>query len=489
MLPIPGKEFTLEKVSFSVGQIVTGGCQFSIGRKDIPLHISKQGYIAKLQWIDQRYVVLWDEGDKRGWLVNGTSALLHVLRSSLKHCGDDKFSDEFLFDAREFQEPKVRFRNDSAVSVLRNPSNRRLRLYKLSEDSVDETVLWADGRRETVTKVRTSYTTVEDKTLELFETLEKLIDHEAQSEASAKGVNMKPRVRCLLQGWDFCDVVRNRDPLYLRVATVPSSGGHWVDFAKSIRAVTLFGRGFGDLIKPVFAKGGSWPAVPTGTGSLGACMADLRDIIDNEGDRTTQPLTLSRGILWHNPSQNSPFEAHSPDVAGENPIQELFQANSPFRALLLGTKSSTGIDIDDCQHGAVIFGRSELSRLWPDAKHTVAGAVGARGSLESLPADSMQGVEKTLDSGSSCSRSPLDPPSLLLGSSAESGTQPTTARPHTPPPTRIEADTRKRDALQMEGDDQQNKLPEISKRLKVVSLMSALSRGGRRDSGASQQGS
>lgn len=103
-LPNPGREFALDKVSFSVGQIVTGGCQFSIGRKDALVNISKQdyGYLAKLQWIEQRYVVLWDEEDKCGWLVKGTSALLHLLRASLEHCRKDKFSSGFLFKQDAF---------------------------------------------------------------------------------------------------------------------------------------------------------------------------------------------------------------------------------------------------------------------------------------------------------------------------------------------------------------------------------------------------
>jgi hypothetical protein len=44
----PGKDSSLEKVSFSVGQMVTSGCQFSVGHKDIPVRITRAGYIAKI---------------------------------------------------------------------------------------------------------------------------------------------------------------------------------------------------------------------------------------------------------------------------------------------------------------------------------------------------------------------------------------------------------------------------------------------------------
>ncbi|KAM0285454.1 hypothetical protein ACHAQH_001403 [Verticillium albo-atrum] len=59
----PGREFALEKVSFSVGQLVTGGCQFAIGRKDPYVRIIRGSYKAKLQWLDQKYVTLWDVVD------------------------------------------------------------------------------------------------------------------------------------------------------------------------------------------------------------------------------------------------------------------------------------------------------------------------------------------------------------------------------------------------------------------------------------------
>jgi len=97
-LKSPGKDFSLEKVSFSVGQIVTGGCQFSIGRKDILIRLTRVAYTAKLRWIRQRYFTLWDVDENRGWLVDGARALLHLLRSSLHLSATDDFSSEFLFE-------------------------------------------------------------------------------------------------------------------------------------------------------------------------------------------------------------------------------------------------------------------------------------------------------------------------------------------------------------------------------------------------------
>jgi len=477
-------------------------------------------------------VTFWDEEDKCGWLAKGTSALLHLLRASLEHCRKDKFSSDFLFDDKAFEEPSVRFRNDSAIEALINKRNRELRLYKLEGTSFDETVEWPDGRKETVTKTRTSYTTVEDRVMELFENLEKLIDHEAYGEASARGVSIKPRFRSQLQGWDFRDIATNRDPLYLRVTTPPpSSGRGWVDFAKSIRAVTLLGRGFGQLIRPVAQESwGAQPtllrqAMPTGKGYLGACTADLGDIVDNEGDRTTEPLTLAAGITWHNPSRRSPFATDMDvDLDGWHPVQELLPASFNLRGLLSQTRGSGTIDMDSCPpHGAVIFGRPKSSLFtWPDMGEAAAAEPSAADLLAGIADDSQMqdskvssddctssalaagrdqtdvsdGQDTAMTSPMEClSQSRSGQPSTPLGSDAALGltslSQSNTgedsnrgvgAAPSESSGTRHRngrgTAAKKRAASEMEGGETEQR--GISKKLKAVSLSAGFRRGLRR---------
>lgn len=72
--------------------------------------------------------------------------------------------------------------------------------------------------------------------------------------AGHNGVNVKVRVRKHLEGWDFVELATDHDP-HPPVATLQALGYGWVDFIHSIEAVTLFGRGFGDLIRPVEFEG------------------------------------------------------------------------------------------------------------------------------------------------------------------------------------------------------------------------------------------
>jgi hypothetical protein len=64
--------------------------------------------------------VLWDEEEKRGWLANGTSALLHLLRTSLEYNKTDKFNSAFLFKSEEMEDASITHTADSAIEVLMN---------------------------------------------------------------------------------------------------------------------------------------------------------------------------------------------------------------------------------------------------------------------------------------------------------------------------------------------------------------------------------
>ncbi|PTB38353.1 hypothetical protein M441DRAFT_146602, partial [Trichoderma asperellum CBS 433.97] len=82
-LPRPTADCIFHDISISAGKKLTGRLNFSIGRDHTTLFLGRH-YLTKLKWIHTKYVVLWDERYKRGWLVNGTTALLHLSRAALK---------------------------------------------------------------------------------------------------------------------------------------------------------------------------------------------------------------------------------------------------------------------------------------------------------------------------------------------------------------------------------------------------------------------
>ncbi|KAG5816060.1 hypothetical protein H9Q74_004893 [Fusarium xylarioides] len=113
----------------TLGRMITGGHSFELGIKDTPVHVARNGYVPPLKWIPSKFFLLWDEVDKRGWLTNGTSALLHVVRASLAYDSTDKFQLASILKAEELHESIKPFTAESAIDVLINPKNLALKLY------------------------------------------------------------------------------------------------------------------------------------------------------------------------------------------------------------------------------------------------------------------------------------------------------------------------------------------------------------------------
>lgn len=374
----PGPEFSLEKVNLSVGQIVTGGVQFAIGRKDVHMRITLDAYARKLDWLDQKYFTLWDVDEERGWLVNGNSVLLHLLRASLKYYKGNKFKSLCSFQEELFEDSRRPFTIDSASDVLSNPNNLRLNLYSRKLSSCTETEGPPGGEADTINRTATSFITVGDRIEELYETLEKMVDHNSTAEASYKGINAKLRLHNYLYGWDFAEVATDRQPFHITRAKLPLDLTSWVEFTMAIPAVTLFGRGFGDIIRALPQETSccqNWEAVPTNKHLLCVSVADLRAIIEQRGDRGTNPITVAPGILWKNPSNDSPFHTtclcaarcEATEDKSHHCIQKLVSTKiNSITAMIhsvsnkLGFSSSQSVVdlyLPEHDNGAVIFGR------------------------------------------------------------------------------------------------------------------------------------
>ncbi len=118
-------------------QIVTGGLLFSLGSSHMPLHVLRTGFVRLLKTFDKKPVLLWDERDKRGWLVSGTSALLHTVRASLHHESKGRYKERFLFKDKHLQETGQSHTPDSASRVLSNLQNWNIRLYSEPDKTED----------------------------------------------------------------------------------------------------------------------------------------------------------------------------------------------------------------------------------------------------------------------------------------------------------------------------------------------------------------
>lgn len=230
-------------------------------------------------------MVLWDAGCKRGWLVNGVNALLHLLRTSLEINKTDNFSFAFRFKPDMFEEACRPYTVSAAMEVLTNSANLDIELYEEEE------------RDESGAKIKFR---VCDRVNDLFETLEKAIGHQIKM-AGAKGEKLKFAPRKDLEGWDFKDIATEVDPIYPRLAKLKTAGKGWVDFIRAIGAVCLFGNDFGNLIDPVAENPtcSHWELLPENKYYLAASVEDLNKIMDSMGRPKAKPPLLTNSLVWH----------------------------------------------------------------------------------------------------------------------------------------------------------------------------------------------
>jgi len=290
-------------VTISGGQWFSAGATIAIGMKDTPPHLPRNGYFMTLKWLETKYVVLWDDAFKKGWLVNGTSALLHLVRAWLEFSSKDNFAFHFLFDPSKMND-SVDHRPNSAIDVLTNEENMKLAIYPGKNEGFEEeeTKRKGDEIEESKTlKRKKGYFLFGDLVEQYYSILAQILEHQERV-AGQNGKKIKIRVRKHLEGWDFFDLATGRDPRP-RVTTLQALGYGWVDLIRSIGAVTLLGRGFGDIIRPMKFDGmcPKWNNLPPDRYYLAASVYDLKNITTVFGNEFASPPETVHGLVWHCP--------------------------------------------------------------------------------------------------------------------------------------------------------------------------------------------
>lgn len=358
-LPKPHEGCALANTRVWAGRMIRGGPAFTIGDRDTPVQVSRNGYIPRLEWISTKFVLLWDEDDKRGWLINGTSALLHTLRASLEHGSKGRFRSALLCKSEDLEESPTPFTPDSAVDVLINPKNRNLKLYQEGDGHI----------------------LLESLIERFYNVLEKLIDHQIDI-AGESGGDLSNRPRRDLEGWDFEDLAKKQDPLYPCVATLNAAGKGWVDFTRAIHAVTLIGRGFGDMIQPASANLCEyWAQLPKQQYYIASCLSDLAEVMREHAICGDNHIRLGDNLIWHTPTTIFTSCHCKGALAGDHcdPVQTFFPLSLSTR--LLPRKHP----IQREANGAVIFGYSScFSWVWGDTGHPQEGKLNEGLSLSGV---------------------------------------------------------------------------------------------------------
>ncbi|GAB1315628.1 hypothetical protein MFIFM68171_05838 [Madurella fahalii] len=385
-----GPGCALEKFVISGGPgFITGGAEFSLGRKDrSPMIMRNATYFESLSGLSSSYVVLYDTRDQRAWLSNGLHTLLHLVRTSLREDQKGDFSDECLLNHSLLEEDPDQADPKATIRFLKNRRNLEQPVFPALDEIHTEQTTTAGGQSK-MTHHRTSTTVrLKDRVTQVMEVLWQLIDHQATLDLYASGVPIRlPRSK--LEGYRFMEVASRRQvtPRVVHLRAFGGAGKSWVDFIRAIRGVVLFGEGFGELISPSLsadtdtnATCSRWNTMPKCRDYLAVSAYDLNRIIHQEGSRISGPVKLAPGIFWnHSPGAFERCGCDSRIDKGKGPASILkapsalfcrpcdrVQVLLPARLALIPRAAATPARSID-PNGAFIFGRSELFPWrWPD---------------------------------------------------------------------------------------------------------------------------
>jgi hypothetical protein len=330
----PHSAFAFDKVSITAGKFVNVSTSMAIGIKDKPEHVSyDDDYLSTLQMISERHFVFYDIVDRHAWLLDGASALLHLLRAFFFHSQTKSLlKDFFIFDEDELQNNDSRQGRDAAFYVLAKEENQLLPLWRKAGSQTEETTMTSSSGPNEEIKYQKGYFCLKDRVLQICRVLQQITAHQDDVYSrDGVGGRIKSTPRRQLEGFDFMDVATNQGTLWPRVSNIHTFGEGWVDFTRELHCVTLFGTGFGMLMKPTGDSCNTCMSnISPGPDLLAITVADLLGIIEKKGDDTRSLWRIVEDIYWYVPDKLfEPCQCHSTRIKEHNRVQIFLPASFP----------------------------------------------------------------------------------------------------------------------------------------------------------------
>lgn len=225
-----------------------------------------------------------DSQVRKAWLVDGLSALLHLVRANLSSANRDVISAKSSLLKAEALEAKGGYSGrEVAFETLQDFANRKLRIHR-------KTGLITEGEDE----ADSDFYCLEDTVKHIMHLLEQILDHQAdQRTESSAGYRIRTSPWAQMEGFDFMDIATKSNLLEPRAVSLRSDGEGWAKLTRALYAPTLFGKGFGELLEPLHS--GDWSNcgnchwnsyVPAQRDVLAVSVNDLERIIERRGSVT-----------------------------------------------------------------------------------------------------------------------------------------------------------------------------------------------------------
>ncbi|RSL55142.1 hypothetical protein CEP53_007228, partial [Fusarium sp. AF-6] len=291
----PPGSIVIDRLYLEAGADVVGGVSMKINSKEQPFWLQRgNDYPSLLKWIGVQPIAFHDVASRRTWLVDGASALLHLVRISLYLDENDPDSTyDWVFDPTQLKDKWDGITGRQAA----------LRTLK-SWDNLDLNIYIVDKRRGPSGATEVQYATFGTRVKEVLHSIELLIDRQSKT-TSQEGIRISQSLdpRREIVGFDVLDVVTPLGPILPRVQHLKSLGHGWIDSMPSIGVTTIFGNGFGDLIHPNLPQGlcQGWKSLPEGKDYMAASISTLQMLYEKRLLRMDPDLKggeMAKKIIW-----------------------------------------------------------------------------------------------------------------------------------------------------------------------------------------------
>ncbi|PGH07641.1 hypothetical protein GX51_01650 [Blastomyces parvus] len=359
----PPASIVIDRLYIEGGLHVVGGLQMGINKKDQPFSLERESdYPSLLKWVLLQPIVFYDVSDHRAWLVDGVSALLHLVRVSLYLDQNDPESTyDWVFDANQLKETwegcTARL---AALKTLKSWDNLNLNVHVKARTGIDG-------------KHVIEYSTFGERVKKILHSMEILVDRQVKID-SEDGIKISQSLdlgRKSIVGFDILDVITPFGPIHTRIKHLPSRGHGWKDLIPSIGVTTIFGNGFGDLIRPDNPDTicSHWKSVPTGMDYMATSVSTLKMLYEKRLQRIEPALSIgdmTSKITWTSPCQPfKPCECLTSKVADGKCHSDPVQFLGPKKSWTnIGSSGLNPVNLAKLEeNGAVIFGHlSSLGR-------------------------------------------------------------------------------------------------------------------------------
>ncbi|KAF6220730.1 hypothetical protein HO133_003163 [Letharia lupina] len=259
-----------------VSKIISAQVNFVLGAKDGSFHYSQHEPFQKtVDRSENLPVVLYDQKDRRSWLVPALPVILHIIQ--LRH-----HIKPFVVDGEKVK-----------ISPL-DPSQQGFAAREAVTKNKSQKLFDCESNEEKEYCFR-------DAVLDTWSILDRLMEREATTQATP-GMAIHATWQSTLHGWEFRAVADEDRHLKQKSQVLEKSAGRWYDLVKDVDAIVLFASGLGDIIKPRSGLGGlcrKWRSLPKDKDYLAVGVSMLRMFYAKAGHRQDQQYLTSAKLQWH----------------------------------------------------------------------------------------------------------------------------------------------------------------------------------------------